>query len=681
MLHDREYVNQVKLLISESKEKYKHLEDKGLCWDTVKCEIRGLSIRFSKRKAFKERENICLLKEKIATLTEALQRNATAEIIQKLEEAKKELNDINDKQTRASMLRSKAKWTELGEKSSKYFLGLEKRNFKNKCITKLRTEHETTTNPKQILQIEKSFYSTLYSAKGTSHTDYFLDSTEIPQLNDTQWQACEGKLSQTECSKALRAFQNNKSPGSDGFTAEFYKFFWGDINKMVLESLNYGFRTDKLSIDQRRGIISLIPKKDKDRTLIKNWRPITLLNIDYKIGAKALALRIQPLLPHLINEDQTGYIKNRYIGENILLISDILFLTKLRNEPGLLLLIDFEKAFDSVEWDFMHKTLAAFNFGDDFKKWIKVFYTDSSSCVTNNGFASDFFTLSRSVRQGCPLAPYLFILAVETLAIAIRDNKKIKGINVNGTTCKISQLADDTTCFLSDIASAKELLIVLSKFGCASGLNCNRNKTVARWMGSKSGQPPGDLPLTWTVDEFSTLGILFMDNYTQMSKMNYDSKIKSMCSLLRVWRMRDLSLIGKIIVSKSLGISKLLYIASMVHTPDNIYKEVQRIINEFVWSKKPPKVRTEVLVNNIPDGGLKMVNFEFQVNSLLLSWVCRFYNETRSKWKKTLNSYFDNYDVNLLFLAHRGKAQMSLCHGVASVVVRPSSVRPSSVHN
>ena len=118
--------------------------------------------------------------------------------------------------------------------------------------------------------------------------------------------------------------KNGKSPGSDGFTAEFYKFFWIDIKYLVLDSLNYAFHNGELSIDQKRGIITLIPKKDKERILIKNWRPISLLNTDYKLLTKCLSFRLQSVPPNIIDNDQTGFLKDRYIGENIRTIADLI---------------------------------------------------------------------------------------------------------------------------------------------------------------------------------------------------------------------------------------------------------------------------------------------------------------------------------------------------------------------
>ena len=133
--------------------------------------------------------------------------------------------------------------------------------------------------------------------------------------------------------------------------------FWKDLSTILIKSLNYAYEKDQLSITQRRGIIKLIPKKDAEPYFIKNWRPLTLLNCDYKIAAKSIANRLKVFLPNLINNDQTGFIKGRFIGENIRLIDSVICYAKEKNIPGLLLFLDCEKAFDTIEWPFIRKTL------------------------------------------------------------------------------------------------------------------------------------------------------------------------------------------------------------------------------------------------------------------------------------------------------------------------------------
>ena len=151
--------------------------------------------------------------------------------------------------------------------------------------------------------------------------------------------------------------KNRKTPGTDGLPIEFYKIFWNEIKQPFINSITYSLTNGLLSVEQRRGVITLIPKKDKDRLLLKNWRPISLLNSDYKIITRALANRICQFLPHIIHNDQTGYIKGRFIGCNIRKLEDIIQITNMEKKKGLILNIDFEKAFDSLNWLFIENSL------------------------------------------------------------------------------------------------------------------------------------------------------------------------------------------------------------------------------------------------------------------------------------------------------------------------------------
>ena len=236
-------------------------------------------------------------------------------------------------------------------------------------------------------------------------------------------------------------------------------------------------------------MIKLIPKKDTNPHLIKNWRPITLLNCDYKIATKAITNRIKAVIPQLINNDETGFLKGRFMGENIRLIDSVINYTAQQDIPGLLLFIDFEKAFDSLEWCFVNPTLQYFGFGPSLTNWVRTFYTNIKSCILNNGRSSDFFTLQKGVRQGFPLSPYLFILSVEVLGKSISANSQIKGVAVNNTEIKISQYADDTTLIVNgEQESLSAALNTIDNFGYASGLKLNDKKTDALWIGSNVGK-------------------------------------------------------------------------------------------------------------------------------------------------------------------------------------------------
>ena len=143
-----------------------------------------------------------------------------------------------------------------------------------------------------------------------------------------------------------------------------------------------------------------------------------------------------------------------------------------------------KKAFDSLEWDFLNKCLELFNFGPEFIRWVNIFYKNTQSCVINNGLCCEYFNIERGVRQGDSLSPYLFVTAVETLAIAVRNEDSIKGIEINDLETKLLQFADDTTAVLSDLHSADALFSLLKEFEKVSGLKLNVKKTEAMWIGS-----------------------------------------------------------------------------------------------------------------------------------------------------------------------------------------------------
>ena len=158
------------------------------------------------------------------------------------------------------------------------------------------------------------------------------------------------------------------------------------LGRDLVDNFNSAYNTGEMSISQRRDVITLIPKEDSDLELLNNWCPITLLNLDYKIMSTVIAKRIERILPHLVCSDQSGFVKGRYIGQNVRLINDILEQTKVQNIPGILLQLDFQKAFDTIEWKFIQNAIVLFNFGESIQRWISNFYSNIQSSALNNGF-------------------------------------------------------------------------------------------------------------------------------------------------------------------------------------------------------------------------------------------------------------------------------------------------------
>ena len=221
----------------------------------------------------------------------------------------------------------------------------------------------------------------------------------FPKLNENETLKCEGVITKTELSKALTSMDNDKSQGNDGIKKEFYIKFWEVVKEPLCASIQQFFIVGELSTSQKQAIINLIEKKDRDKRLIKNWRPISLLNINMKLISKVLASRLKSVICSIVNENQVAYVNNRFISESGRLISDVLEITNSLDIEGLLMTVDIEKAFDSINHSFLMCVLKKFGFGNDFRKWIQILMKNPESCVINGGKTTPHFKLERGTRQ------------------------------------------------------------------------------------------------------------------------------------------------------------------------------------------------------------------------------------------------------------------------------------------
>jgi hypothetical protein len=611
-------------------------EDSIVNWDCLKMMIRRDTISYSIRKA---KHNKVKREEFAKNLLEAEKayndsNGNDKDIEEKYYAAKAEWQSTESEWVAGAMVRSRARWVEQGEKNNKYFLGLEKRNQEVKSLKGLINDKNVLiTEPKKMLNEVSMFYENLFRNKDYVDGSYNGMFTSDVKLDNDTMNELEGKLTIEECGRALKEMKNNKSPGSDGLTIEFFKHFWHLLSNRFLDCLNKVYEVGEMSLDQRTGVITIIPKEGKDPRYIKNWRPITLLNVDYKILVKTLANRLKMVLPDLINEDQTAYVKDRLIGYNVRIVNDLIDYCKMFNYDGLLLMLDFEKAFDSLSWEFITHTLQEFGFGPVFIKWIQLLYHNICSYVISGGILSKSFRPERGIRQGCPISAYIFILNVELLAQKLRASENIHGLQIGNKEFKIMQFADDTILMLQDKKSILNSLELLENFKKCSGLKLNTSKTEAYRLGNNLPFNIKDLKLKW-VESFKYLGIWFCDNLKDMEYKNYRHRLDHMRNLLRLWKLRDLSLKGKVLVLKSLAFSQIIYPLSLLEAPGWVSSETNDMFYDFLWDGKGDKIKRTTVIRNIDEGGLKMPDVDSMAKALKVTWLIKMCdNENHNvKW-------------------------------------------------
>ena len=328
------------------------------------------------------------------------------------------------------------------------------------------------------------------------------------------------KLETSEVTQALKVMKNNKTPGIDGISVDFLKVFWTQLKFFVTRALNCCFEKGKLSCSLRQSVIICLPKGEKDRQLLKNWRPISLLCVTYKLASSVISNRMKPYLDKIIERSQSGFLSGRNIAESTRLIYDIMHFTEVKNIDGILLLIDFEKAFDSLSWNFMYNVLLYFGFDDQLIDWIKLFNKDVEARICQSGILSDPIVIKRGCRQGDPISCYQFILAAEILALLISINPNIAGLNIGGIHYKLAQFADDTTLILDGTTnSLQAALNTLEIYGTLSGLKVNSEKTKVIWIGKRKNSIEKlkvSEKLNWGETHFRLLGLQFSVNLETM---------------------------------------------------------------------------------------------------------------------------------------------------------------------
>uniref|UniRef100_A0A672HUD6 Reverse transcriptase domain-containing protein n=1 Tax=Salarias fasciatus TaxID=181472 RepID=A0A672HUD6_SALFA len=305
----------------------------------------------------------------------------------------------------------------------------------------------------------------------------------------------------------LQAMPTGRSPGIDGLTAEFYKAFWDILGRDVLDVHNECLASGSLPVSCRRAVLTLLPKKGNLQD-IKNWRPVSLLCVDYKLLSKVLASRLGRAMEQVIHRDQTYCVPGRSMVDNVHLIRDVLEVSSSLDIDAGLISVDQEKAFDRVEHSFLWRVMESFGFSAGFIAKIQVLYRDIESVLKINGSLCAPFRVCRGVRQGCALSGMLYALSLEPLLSKLRSS--LQGLLLPGfsESMILSAYADDLIVFIRNQGDVDILVNIIKDFNVASAARVNWGKSealaVGRWHG---GLPVLPQNLTWRREGLKYLGI------------------------------------------------------------------------------------------------------------------------------------------------------------------------------
>ena len=668
LLKDSNFKRELSQLISDQKQCSGDFQSIGSWWDNLKVIIRNFCQKYGSRKRkLANQTRTSLTKQLILAKNDFARGNESRS--SEIRDLECSLSSLATREAEGAKIRSRAKWTEEGEKPTRYFFRREQqRAAKNTFDSLLNAQGLETSSQDEMEAILVDFYKVLYAKDNLDlqAQENLIDDLEL-SLSTSERDSCEGDLTKEELFAALGGLQTGKAPGSDGLPTEFYIAFWEDLGDVLVTVLNENFCLGFLTDSQREGLLRLLYKKD-DKRLAKNWRPISLLNTDYKLASKAITERLKPVMRAIVHRDQTCAVVGRSIFSNLQLVRDTLDMIDKINETGILITLDQEKAFDRVDHDFLMRVLVKFGFGPSFCRWVGLFYANVFSRVICNGNLSVPVFLERGVRQGCPLSPLLYVLVSEVLSTQIRKCTDILGFRLpgaGGLQFKVSQYADDATLFVKDEHSLCRLLQVVGKYERGSGAKLNTSKSEAMWLGRWRANGASPFGLNW-VSKIRILGVYFSNGLVSVDSDNWRAKLDKLESVLNLWKHRELSFLGRALIVNTLGTSRFYHVAKIVPPPNWVCERFDRLVWAFIWKGRMENISRKRCRASMQLGGLNVVDFRVKCISLRLSCFSSLRDDFgASKWH-----YLARYFIGsrLVRLDGRFNFRSNLC---------PVSARPS----
>ncbi|GJS34388.1 RNA-directed DNA polymerase, eukaryota [Tanacetum coccineum] len=558
----------------------------------------------------------------------------------------KSIQDIDKIQSLDAAQKAKIKWSIEGDENSSFYHGVLNKKRSQLNIRGILVDGTWVDNPQRVKNEFLHHFSKRFDKPAANRASLVMNFSKI--LSCDQQVELELEVSKDEVKRAVWDCGTDKAPGPDGFTFGFYRRFWKVIENDVFDAVNHFFTYGDIPKGCNSSFIALIPKIP-DANVVKDFRPISLIGSLYKIIAKILANRLVVVLGDIVNEVQSAFIADRQILDGPFILNEVLQWCKSKKKQSLIFKVDFEKAYDSVRWDFLDEVLKKFGFGDKWCTWIQSCLRSSRGSIIINGSPTAEFQFHKGLKQGDPLSPFLFILIMESLHLSFQrvvDARMFKGITLSSSLMLSHMFYADDVIFVGQWCddNINTLVQVLECFFHASGLHINMNKS--KLMGvlvddEKVKQAASKLGCLILKPPFSYLGSKVGGSMHRIQAWN--EVVDRVYARLSKWKMKTLSIGGRLTLLKSVLGSMPIYHMSIFRVPMSVLRRLESIRSHFFNGHDPNSKRTSwVKWKNVlaskEKGGLGVSSLYALNRGLMFKWVWRFFTQNTSLWSRVIKA-------------------------------------------
>nr|GEY93057.1 RNA-directed DNA polymerase, eukaryota [Tanacetum cinerariifolium] len=472
------------------------------------------------------------IKSKLSDIDKLLdQGGVNDEILLSRMDLLKQMQDIKSSDACDCMQKVKIQWAIEGDENSKFFHGIINRKRANLDIKGVMVDGECMDDPSRVKEEFRSHFATRFQAPGVNRSR--LNFRFPNRLNPDQVAKLENPITRDEIRNAMWACGENKSPGPDGFTFEFFRKFWNIIGSDLCVAIEWFFDHSSFTKGCNSSFVALIPKTH-DPKFVSDYRPISLIRCLYKVVTKILATRLSMVIFDLISDVQTAFLPNRQILDGPFIINELLSSFQHKKQQAMVFKVDFAKAYDSIRWDYLDDVLRSFCFGSKWCSWISGSLISGMASILFNGSPTSEFQFHCGVKQGDPLAPYLFILIKESLHLSFSravDAGIFTGIKI------------DSSLTISHIFYANDAVFI--------GEWSNANLT----------------------------GVMVGGNSSTIKA--WDDTIGKLKARLSNWKLKTLSIGGRLTLLKSVLGSTPIYNMSLYKVPKSVLHLMESIRRKF----------------------------------------------------------------------------------------------------